>query len=344
MSNELSLTKPETTEIVNTPETLGVTPRYVLQHNAVSRGSDGLSSTARKLAAMAMALIPPDLSSRTAEFTFADFCNAVGFERGGESYKIFRAAVHECMMCTISVETEPDEKGKKQWKEYTWFSVSEYDEKTEIARMTFSSELAGFLAALKWMYSKVPLKDLGELQSRYAIHLFTMAMSFKSLAGRGGNSPGSWYFQRDFPDDIRKVMGVKRGAYKNNSLLKQKVIDKPVQEINEANLGFEITPVPVKKGQRIVAIRFNCKNERRRAVGKDKNVEAPALPEQSRNEILREEKELAHLKELYPDEFAARYTAAIEEMPESWKERDAGKTLAESRALFELKEIYGIRK
>jgi hypothetical protein len=78
--------------VVNTPATLGVTPRYVLQHNSVSRGAQSLSATAQKLAAMAMALLPPDLSSRTAAFTFTDFCNAVGYERGGESYETFRAA------------------------------------------------------------------------------------------------------------------------------------------------------------------------------------------------------------------------------------------------------------
>jgi plasmid replication initiation protein len=43
--------------------------------------------------------------------------------------------------------------------------------------MTFSSELAGFLVALKWMYSKIDLKDLGDLHSRYAIRLFEIAMS-----------------------------------------------------------------------------------------------------------------------------------------------------------------------
>ena len=148
---------------INTPETLGVTPRYMLQHNSVSRGAYDLSATAQKLVAMAMALIPPDLSSLTASFTFSEFCNALGMAAGGETYKIFKDAVDECMRCVITIETGPDEKGKKAWKKFTWFSVSTFDEKTGQATLKFSDELASFLVALKWMYSRINLKDLGEL-------------------------------------------------------------------------------------------------------------------------------------------------------------------------------------
>ena len=42
---------------INTPETLGVTPRYILQHNAISRSIQNLSVNAKKLIAMAMALL-----------------------------------------------------------------------------------------------------------------------------------------------------------------------------------------------------------------------------------------------------------------------------------------------
>jgi hypothetical protein len=51
--------------VVNTPETLGVTPRFMLQRNALSRGAHDMSSTAQKVIATAMALLPPDLSSLT---------------------------------------------------------------------------------------------------------------------------------------------------------------------------------------------------------------------------------------------------------------------------------------
>jgi plasmid replication initiation protein len=267
-------------EAVNTPETLGVTPRYVLQHNAISRGAQALSATAQKLAAMAMALLPTNLSTLTASFTFSDFCKAIGYGDGGEQYKIFRAAVRECLQSLISIETEPDNNGKKKWKEFTWFTVAEFDEATGQARMTFSSELAEFLAAFKWLYARINLKDLGELQRRYALHLFEIAMSYRSLAGRGGNRSETWYFERGFPDEIRHIMGVTKDAYKDNHLLKQKIIEGPIKEINKAGIGIEITPTPVKQGNRIVSIRFYCKQTERAVKGKGKisGSKAPEAP------------------------------------------------------------------
>jgi hypothetical protein len=336
---------------VNTPETLGVTPRYILQHNAISRGAQGLSATARKLAAMAMALLPTDLSTLTVSFTFNDFCKAIGYERGGESYQIFRAAVRECLQSLISIETEPDKNGKKDWKEFTWFTVAEFSEKTGQARMTFSSELAEFLAALKWMYAKINLKDLGELQSRYALHLFEIAMSYRSLAGRGGNRSETWYFERGFPDELRYILGVAKNAYKDNHVLKQKVIEGPVKEINAAGIGLEITPTTVKQGRRIVGIRFYCKQMERAAKGKgrikgNKATEVPPpLPKPDpRAEQEREDKELAHLRELYPDEFVELYQAALDSRPVFLKKTDIGMFFAEQRALMELREKHGIVK
>jgi plasmid replication initiation protein len=295
---------------------------------------------------MAMALLPADLSSLTAAFTFTDFCKAIGYERGGESYQIFRAAVRECLQCLISLETEPDKNGKKKWKEFTWFTMAEFDEATGHATMKFSDELAEFLASVKWMYAKINLKDLGELQSRYAIRLFEIAMSYRSLAGKNGNRGETWYFERNFPDGVRKIMGVEEDAYKNNAELKRNVIEKPVKEINEAGIGLEITPVAVKQGRRIVSIRFIVKPARRAVKGRKRSeaVEPPTPEPDAKAEREREAKELAHLRELYPDEFAERYQAALDSRPEFLKIANVGMVLSEQRALLELREEHGIVK
>jgi plasmid replication initiation protein len=105
---------------------------------------------------MAMALIPPDLSSLTVAFTFPEFC---------------------------------------KWKKFTWFSEAQYNEETSKATMTFSPKLAEVLAELKWVYSKINLQDFGKLQSRYAIRLYEIALSFAYLKGKQGNKDSVWYFQ-----------------------------------------------------------------------------------------------------------------------------------------------------
>ena len=333
----------------STPETLGVTPRYVIQHHAISRGAPAdrdeqyLSATAQKLIAMAMSLLPADLSSRTAAFTFTEFCNALGMPPGGEQYKIFKTAVDECLRCIISVETELDEKGKKAWKKFTWFTMATFDEKTGQATMKFSEELASFLMALKWMYSKVSLKDIGELQSRYAIKLFEMAMSYMSLKGKQGNADDYWYFERPIPE-LRTILGVPQDAYQRMDLFKQNVIEKPLKELNHAGVGLQIRPEGIKQGRRIVAIRFNCKSAPRTVRGKRRRADALPLPDpNTRIEGLREEKELEHLKEVYPDEFAALYAEALANAPRFLSEgfKQLG---AEGSALMQLRERHGIVK
>jgi plasmid replication initiation protein len=350
---EEELFTEEELKAANTPESLGVTPRFVLQSHTVSRGtglnkdSRGLSSTARKLAAMAMALLPPDLSNLTASFSFAEFCKALGYDRGGESYKIFKKAVDECMTCVISVETAPDENGKKEWKKFTWFTAASFSEKTGQATMKFSSELAEFLKALKWMYKQINLKDIGLLQSRYAIHLFEIAMSYQSMKGKSN----AWTFRRGFPEEIRQVMGVDDKAYKDNHVLKQKVIDNPIKEINKAGLGLEIKPVTVKEGRRIVAINFECTGKPRTVRGRKKADAAEAAPSipapDTRVKVELEEKEFARLKEFYPNEYAERYNAAMDSRPAflcSPGMESAAATFADNRALLEMKEKHGIVK
>jgi plasmid replication initiation protein len=84
--------------------------------------------------------------------------------------------------------------------------------------------------------------------------------------------------------------------------LKQKIIEGPIKEINEAGIGLEITPTTIKQGNRIVSIRFYCKQTARPARGKKKNkveAEITAMLPQSdlEAEQEREDKELAHLRE-----------------------------------------------
>jgi hypothetical protein len=303
---------------VNTPQTLGVTPRYVLQHNATTRSAHIFSATAKKLTAMAMALLPTDLSSLSVAFTFTEFCNAIGYERGGESYRIFKDAVKECMESVIKVETAPDKKGKTSWEMYHWFQFAKFDKDSGICTMIFDQKLADFLNELKWLYSKINLKDLGELQSRYALRIYELAISYASLQGKDGNAHKTWYFERTI-SELRHLFGISPDHYQENWLFRLKVIDGPVKEINQAKIGLAITVELVKQRRAIKAIRFDCAQTApplpvKRGRGRPPKTAAlqtgqHELPEA--NPRTREEKELEHLKELYPDEFAQLYTAEL---------------------------------
>jgi len=334
---------------INTPESLGVTPRFVLQHNAISRSAHNFSATAKKLTAMAMALLPPDLSSLSVAFTFMDFCDAIGYEKGGESYRIFKDAVKECMESVIHVETPPNKKGKKGWVMHHWFQIAKFNSNTGICTMTFDQELAEFLKEFKWFYSKINLNDLGCLQSRYALRIFEMGKSYESLAGKDGNEKDAWYFERSIPE-FRYLFGVPDEAYQETKQFRHFVIENPVKEINRAGIGMEITTEGIKQGRNLKAIRLNCKKTPHKTQvkrGRKKKAETAdqiELPELSNKpDDSRQEKELEHLKELYPVEFAELYQVELAKGPASIP--DGFKQIAaEGSALMQLKERHGIVK
>jgi plasmid replication initiation protein len=335
-------------EAVTTPETLGVTPRYVLMHNAISRSVQNLSATAKKLTAMAMALLPPDLSSRTVSFSFTAFCNALGFGDGGEQYRLFKDAVMECMKCVISLEIVSPKTGKKYWKNYTWFSFSEYNEETGQVTMTFALELADLLKEFRRLYAKINLNDLGCLQSKYALRYFEMAKSYESLAGKDGNQAGHWYFERTIPE-LRQLFAIPADTYQKTNDLKRYVVDVPVGEINKVEIGIKVTTEKVKQGRRLCAMRFNCekvarpvKSKQRR--GKSATVELPAS--EPRSVDTRVDKENQHLRELYPAEFALLYEQALTKTPTLGQKTvgKLGKKAAEAVAFAGLRAMYGIVK
>jgi plasmid replication initiation protein len=355
------------TEEVITPQTKGGLPYFVLQHNAVSRSVQNLSATAKKLTTMAMALLPTDFSSLTVAFTFTEFCKALGMEEGGEQYKLFKSAVDECMKCVISIEipTGKIRRGKelKIWEKFTWFTYSKFDENTGHAVMEFSEKLASYLRSIQWLYSKIFIKKIGQLQSFYAIRIFELVTSYASLAGMGGNKADEWYVDIHLPED-RLMLGVPEGAYPEIKRLRQFVINEPVKSINGIDAGIEITIESIKQGRRVIGYRLNCKKaaESKLAApakkrGRKKKEEAaaadagggaavPARAEQADDMNLKD-KDLHRLKELYPKEFAELYEAKFAElshMPRSATFQKARSKSSEYHALEELRKKYGIAR
>ena len=287
---------------------LELAPEYVLQPHAVSRAIYRLSATARKIIAMGMALLPADLSSRKAKFSYNDFCQSLGLNRGGNSYAIFEQSVDECMGCIITLDTG------KGWKKFTWIQMAEFNTEKGILTVEFSEGLADYLIELKKMYARIQLQDLGKLQSLYALRIYEMAKSYESLAGKQGNHDDCWYFDRGI-DDLRLIMGIKDDQYKRTGDLKVNVIEKPVKEINEAHIGLVLSPEYIRKGKFLVGVRFNCQRDVKQAkasrrsakAAADKSATGTAAPSAAEGKKALEEKENEHLKLLYPDDYEKLY-------------------------------------
>jgi plasmid replication initiation protein len=254
---------------------------------------------------MAMACLPPDLSELTTVFSYSEWCKALGIERGGNTQKLFEQAVDECMKSVITIYTG---KGKRGWEKYTWFEYARLGDEDNEDRCTmiFSNTLATVLLEIKKMYAKIPLDDLGKLQSQYAIRHYEMAMSYSSLAGHNGNKPGAWYYERT-PAEIRELMNMDPEKYKEMADFRKRIVEDPCKEINQANIGLTIAPEYKRKGRNLVGVRFNCEKTPKQVTRKRKKAaDTPGTPtENPKIARLLETKEATHLKKLYPEEYAA---------------------------------------
>jgi plasmid replication initiation protein len=320
-------------------ETKELMPEYVLQPHMISRGMYRLSGTARKLIAMGMAIIPSDMSSLTATFSLNEFCHALGLERSGERYRIVQDGILECIQVPIIIETP------EKWKTFTWVQTAEIDKRTNMITIIFSVGLMEYLQALKKMYARIDLMDMGKLQSLYAIRLFELAKSYESLAGKQGNLQNTWYFERT-PEEMRHIFGIEDDEYPKMHDFKRYAIERPISEVNLSNLGVSVILETIKRGRTIQTFRFVCKKEPRTVTVRTRKgvpLEAPA-PVESPETL--EEKELEHLMKLYPQEYADLYADLLshptnnffKDSPQYWERQ------AQHEAQKILRDRHGVRK
>jgi len=260
----------------------------IRQPNIISQAIYDLSPSARKLVAMAMSLLPAeggsswDYDNNIVSFKTADFINALGLDRGGETRKYIKAAVEECHNSSVTIEI-PNE----GFDIMSWFTISKIRENT--ITMAFTPEMADLLRSFKKAYAKISLVDLGKLQSRYAIRFYELAMSYSGFAGKDGNPRGHWWFEKTL-DDLRILFNVKKRLYPRTGNFRTFVIDNPIDEINKADIGIFIEPEYVYNGRFLIGARFKC-----RWMARDE-----PRPTQSATET-GQESDL--LREVFPEEF-----------------------------------------
>jgi plasmid replication initiation protein len=295
------------------------TPEYVIQPNVISQAIYNLNPYARKLIAMAMSLISPKEGNYTVSFKSADFIRSLGLEsrkQSGEMKKYIKAAVQECLDSHIEID-----KPNGDWAGYTWFTKSELRDSTDWGWtdivMTFNPELGEVIQAFKKAFAKISLTDLGKLQSRYAIRFYELALSYSGFAGKDDNQPGAWYFEKTI-DEIRILFQTGK-KYKQAKEFKRNVIDRPIEEINGADIGIRMEPDYLRRGRRLIGARFNC-----RYVSRDEP--RPVHPATAT------EKDARALRSKYPEDWERLYQDELRQQPLPFISPEMHRLAAEGRA------------
>ena len=224
---------------------------YVMQAAEISRGSYIMPTSQRNLIYLAMAQIRPgDDAFANIEMKPTDVLHALGISLSGRDYAELRATVRAVQSQVISIDEDDG------WAVYNWFHHIRYIKSRDVIQMQLHDELAPYFLTLKDSFDKLKIVDLTRLTGKYAQRIFELVMTRKAQAGTNGMQAGQWFYPVTL-DELRIMFRVVN-EYRLNADLRRRVIDEPIQEINQANLGIRITPTYQKQGSKLVGVRFNC--------------------------------------------------------------------------------------
>lgn len=305
-----------------------ITPEYAIQPNAISQSVYECGTNARKLIAMAMALLPMNPKAEqdySVSFSITDFLTALGITDGSRTRVLTKSAVRECARAIVTVNDDDDE-----YKLIPWFVSSSLYRNTDKIEMTFNSALAKLILELKGK-AKLDLIDMGKLQSRYAIRFYELAMSYAGFAGKNGNKEKCWYFEREI-GELRELFVIDDSKYKQTNSFRINVVDQPIQELNSADVGFKIGIEYIRKGKKLTGFRFCCQYESR--------TEREATPQA---ETLTE-KENEKLKKLYPEQWEKYYQDELQQKQLFPCPSTTWDIACQNRAFDRLRKIKGVKK
>lgn len=211
---------------------------------------------ARVLQVVLSQLRPTDTSFPTVEMSVGDILRALKLEDTAWYREEIRAATKGLMGHVLDVGD-----WESGWTQFHFVDKTRYIKTRDALQIRLSEELGDLALDLKGLFTMLSNEEFAKLTSEYAIRIFQLVSSWKDKAGKDGNKPGCWWWDTDFAT-LRHLMKVPDGTYSGpngTSMFRIYVIEKPVKEINSADLGLSIETVYQKRGRSIIGVRFNCK-------------------------------------------------------------------------------------
>lgn len=290
----------------------------VKQANQVAQAVYIMPATCRKLIFFAMAKSAyHEDGFETIEATEADVCEALGMTRGGATYDLLRSITKQTKEQVFTIEEDG-------YRHISWMAECQYVASRGVFRFRLDPTLHQYTVAVKKQFQLVPLDAVGKLQGKYALRIFELVMTQAGQEGKNGNPPGEWWYE-DTIEMLRHRFSVSPKQYTVTNAFRRKVIDGPIQEINEAGIGIQIEPVYLRHRRKLQGIRFNV-----RRVSPDSPAKVSPMTEM--------EKEDAALVAKYPDEYARLLEEERKQKPLEFVSPDMAEMAAVARAICRLRE------
>lgn len=254
-----------------------VVPRrddYVLQANAISRAAYTMPVLLRRLVYLAMAYAKPEEKGfMDVTMKVGDIARALEMGDRGTVYTRLRRAVTDAVKYVLSIDL-PD----KGWEVYTWLSYAKYNPKTDSITLRLNEPLRPYVLDVQKYFTPLVIADIAKLQGRHSLRWYELVQSRQSQA----DAAGHWWYEVEI-DELRHLFQIGPNEYPRTGDLRTRVIDTPVQEINEAGLGLRLDPEFLRHGRDLVGVRMHCQK-----VGRDdpKPVKPPS-PAEAADDALR---------------------------------------------------------
>lgn len=143
------------------------------------------------------------------------------------------------------VERDEDGELTGAWEVIYWLSTIKH--RDGIITVRFQEQLKPFLLELKGRFEQIPLKNALQIGTTYAKRIYVMLKEYEKIGHRVFDL-----------DELRELLKTPK-SYKDYSLLRSKVLDVAVAEINkhgDIKIAYEETK---KRGRKVVEIKFTIR-------------------------------------------------------------------------------------
>ena len=294
---------------------------YALQANSISQAAYIMQASLRKLIFLTMARVDPKKEKMCITLTAAEACKALGID-GGAQRQSLRDAFATVQSQVIQIENESG-----GWKQHNWFFDSEYIPESDELKIQIHPNLRCYVVDLQNKFAVFAISDIGKLQGKYSLRIFELAMSYSGYSGKQGNKKNEWWFQYSI-EELRHLFML-QNEYKRTGDFRTNAIDRPIKEINKADIGISIEVEYIREGRKLAGIKFNCRKTTKESL---RDVNPTPVIEEDKDEIL-----IKKHKELF-ENLLKEESKNQDELPFSIGSESLRDLAARGRAIKRLKE------
>lgn len=199
-------------------------------------------------------------------FTVADFMDRLDL-KGQSAYSQLKATTRLLRSRTFTVRYE-DDNGDRHELQTGWVSDADYNDNKGTVTFYLSKKLKPFLLQLKEYFTVLELDNLIQLKSIYSTKIYELLKQYKKIGDR------TFALQ-----DLKEKLAIDKKSYDIYNNLKQKVILVAQEEINEkTDIFFDFEEI--KKGRKVVALKFYIYSNKKEAASADEKVAPDIVPGQ----------------------------------------------------------------